>query len=206
MKGSLCLAAALALSAVSVHAQSALKTEARTVSLSLDGSFDRYGESRSDELRAGLEFECASELKLGRSALDWNLEAYYDYARSDTDGAVTNANSAGLDLAKILLSRWKGTELEVIKPYLLAGVELTWLTEPDEEGEKVSSRFLSPTVGAGLEIKLNKRASLNAEFRQNMEGGARRIAGVTLGLTYAIFGADEEEPAKTEKAADEKKN
>jgi hypothetical protein len=165
------------------------------VSLSLDGSLDRYGGVREEELRAGVEFECASGLKLGRAALDWNLELYYGHSRSDTDGEVTTTDSAGLDLAKILLSSWGGAQLETARPYLLAGVELTRLREPsgDEDGGTASSRYLSPTVGLGLEFKLNRRASLNAEYRQNLSGGERRISGVTLGLTYAIFGADEED-------------
>ncbi len=183
----------------------ALKTEARTVSISLDGSSDRYGDSGSEELRAGLELECGTELKLGRTGLDWNLELYYDYSRSRSDGAVTNANSVGVDLAKILLSRWRGTELKLIKPYILAGAELTWLKEPGDEGETLSSHFLSPTVGVGAELKLNHHASLNAEYRQNMAGGGRRISGVTLGLTYALFGGDAEDEdgeAKSKTPAD----
>lgn len=196
IKTALAIAAALAClpGQGAASAGPALEPEAQSVSLSLDGSFDKYGESSSEELRAGLEFECVSGLKLGSSALDWNLELYYDYSRSDTDGAVTNANSVGLDLAKLLLSRWRGTELKTLKPYLLAGVELTRLKEPDpdEEGETISSRFLSPAVGLGVELRLNRRASFNVEYRQNLAGGLRRISGITLGLTYAIFGEGEE--------------
>lgn len=190
-KNILAIAAAACCCAGSVHAGQAVSTRARAVSLSLDGSSDRYGASRSDELRAGLEFECASELKLGRSALGWNLELYYDYSRSQSDGSVTNANSSGVDLAKILLSRWRGTELETLKPYLLAGAEFTRLTEPDEEGKRTSSSFLSPAVGIGLELKLNSHASLNAEYRRNLAGGGRRVSGATLGISYALFGADD---------------
>lgn len=186
------LAGRVAAAEPAAAAAPALKTEARKVSISLDGSTDRYGESSSEELRAGLELECGSELKFGRTALDWNFEAYYDYSRSKSDGAVTNANSVGLDLAKILLSRWRGTELKLIKPYILAGAELTWLKEPGDDGEKLSSHFLSPTVGVGAELRLNHHASLNAEYRRNMAGGDRRISGVTLGLTYALFGGEEE--------------
>lgn len=176
---------------------------ARSVSLSLDGSFDKYGNTEDEDLRAGLEFECVSALELGRSALDWNLEVYYAYSRSVTDGAATNAKSGGLDLAKILLSGWRGKELKTARPYLLAGVELTWLKEPDpeEEGAYISSRFLSPTVGAGVELKLNHRLSLNAEYRRNLSGGERRISGMTLGLTYALFGAEEEEAIAESAAA-----
>jgi len=212
MRGKIYLLLILGLAAPAAGAEPAapagpaLKTEARTVSVSLDGSADRYGDSSSEELRAGLELECGSELKFGRTALDWNFEAYYDYSRSKSDGAVTNANSVGLDLAKILLSRWRGTELKLVKPYILAGAEMTWLREPDEEGEKVTSRFISPTVGIGAELKLNHHASLNAEYRQNMAGGDRRISGVTLGLTYALFGGDEakDEDKKEEEKADGK--
>jgi opacity protein-like surface antigen len=181
-----------------------LKTEARTVSVSLSGSSDRYGESSSQELRSGLELECGSELKLGRSALDWSFEFYYDYSRNRSDGAVTNANSVGVDLARIMLSRWRGNELKLLKPYVLAGAEMTWLREPDDEGKKATSRFISPAVGLGAELKLTRYASLNAEYRQNMAGGDRRISGVTLGLTYALFGGDDEDEeaaAKTETPA-----
>ena len=105
-----------------------------------------------------------------------------------------------------MLSRWRGTELKLVKPYLLAGAELTWLKEPGDEGETASSHFLSPTAGVGAELKLNHHASLNAEYRQNMAGGDRRISGVTLGLTYALFGADEEDADEAkDEAAEEKK-
>ncbi|MBI4350186.1 MAG: outer membrane beta-barrel protein [Elusimicrobia bacterium] len=191
----LLLAAALACPAAAAAAGTLPEPGARSVSLTLDGSFDKYGNTRSEDLRAGLEFECASALKLGRSALDWNVEFYYSYSRSVTDGRPTKAVSEGLDLAKLLLSGWGGEELGTVKPYLLAGVELTWLKEPDEEepGRYISSRFLSPTAGAGVEVKLNHRLSLSAEYRQNLTGGDRRISGMTLGLNYAIFGAEEEE-------------
>lgn len=189
----LLIACGLALAALPAAAEPVLKTEARTVSVSLDGSFDRYGESHSDELRAGLELECASDLKLGRSALDWNLELYYDHSRSKSDGSVTTADSFGADLAKLRLSRWRGLELKAVRPYLLAGAELTRLKEPDEEGGRTSSGFLSPAVGVGVELKLNRRASFNVEYRTNTVGGDRRVSGMTLGLTYAILGADEEE-------------
>lgn len=163
-----------------------------SLALSLDGSADRYGGTREGSLRAGLEFG-DSELKLGTSALDWSLELYYSYSRSDADGAVTRAGSIGLDAAKIMLSRWRGKDLEAVKPYLLAGAELTWLKEPDEEeGGSVSSRYVSPTAGCGLEFKLNRRVSLNAEYRQNFSGGSRRISGVTLGLTWTLLGAQED--------------
>ena len=178
-----------------------LKTETRSVSLSLDGSLDRHGDTRSDELRVGTEFECASEFKLGRSALEWDLAVYYDYSRSGADGDATNTRSAGLDLAKILLTRWRGTEFETVKPYLLAGAALTWLKEPDPDnaGENITTTFLSPTAGAGAEFKLSGRASLNIEYRRNFYSDDRRMVGVTLGLNYAIFGGEEEEPEKTEK-------
>ena len=178
-----------------------LKTETRSVSLSLDGSLDRNGDSRSDDLRVGTEFECASEFKLGKSALEWDLALYFDYSRSGSDGGATNTRSAGLDLAKILLSRWRGREFETVKPYLLAGAALTWLKEPDPDnaGEKKSATFLSPTAGAGAEFKLSHRASLNIEYRRNFYRGDRRMVGVTLGLSYAIFGGDEEETDKSEK-------
>lgn len=168
------------------------RTGTRSVALSLAGSADRYGDYRSEEVRTGAEFECASELKFGRSALDWNLELYYDYFRSETGGTVSNSNSAGLDLAKILLSRWRGTKLETLKPYLLAGAELTLLEETDADGGETSSIFLSPTAGLGLELKLNSRASFNVEYRRNFSGGSRRIYGLTLGFSYAVFGAGEE--------------
>lgn len=187
------IAAALLPAAAAAAAEPAVSTEARTVAVSLNGSSDRYGDSVSDELRAGLEVECASQLKLGRSALDWSLELYYDHSRSKSDGSVTRANSVGLDLAKIMLSRWRGADLEFFKPYLLAGAELTWLSEPDEEtGGDTVSRFLAPTVGAGVELKLSRRVSLNAEFRRNLAGGERRVSGATLGLSYALFGGEEE--------------
>lgn len=179
----------------------------KAISLSLDGSFDRYGDTRSEDLRAGLEFEFAS-VKLGRSALDWNLEAYFAYSRSVTAGVPTNAKSEGLDLAKLLLTRWGGKELKTVRPYLLAGVELTWLKEPDQEepGEYISSRFLSPTAGYGVELRLNHRASLNAEFRSNLAGGSRRVSGVTLGLTYALFGAEEETAEETAEPENEQED
>lgn len=188
-------------------AEPPLKTETQAVSLSLDGSFDNFGNTRSEDLRAGLEVECASALKLGRSALDWNLEFYYSYSRSVTDGAPTRAISEGLDLAKLLLSGWRGKELKTVKPYLLAGVELTWLKEPDEEepGRYISSRFISPTAGCGVELKINHRVSLNAEYRQNLSGGDRRISGMTLGLNYAIFGAEEEEEGAEKPEAENEK-
>ncbi len=192
---SLIAAAAACLPGLSrAFAEDPPETGTRSVSVSLDGSTDRYGESTNEELRAGLELECASELKLGRSVLDWNLEVYYDYSRSRTDGAVSNASSVGLDLAKILLTRWRGKKLKSVKPYLLAGAELTFLKEPDEEeGGTISSSFISPTAGFGLELKLNRRISINAEYRQNLSSGARRVSGTTLGLNYAIFGGEDEE-------------
>lgn len=212
MRATICLLLMLGLAArgsaaeTAAPATPALKTETRTVSVSLNGSSDRYGDSTSEELRGGLELECGSELKLGRSAVDWSLELYYDYSRSRSDGAVTNANSVGLDLAKIMLSRWRGAELKLLKPYILAGAELTWLKEPgEEEGEKITSHFLSPTVGVGAELKLNHHASLNAEYRQNLAGGDRRISGVTLGLTYALFGGDDEDEDEAQDEPKEEK-
>ncbi|MDA8132538.1 MAG: outer membrane beta-barrel protein [Elusimicrobia bacterium] len=165
--------------------------QSRALTFSLDGSADSYGEAGSSELRAGLGLEAAS-MKLGSSALDWDLELYYSYSRSDTDGGDSNANSAGLDLAKLMLSRWRGAELEAVKPYLLAGAELTRLREKNDDGERVTSSFLAPTLGAGLEFKLNRRLSLSAEYRSNLAGGARRVSGATLGLSWKLFGGDEE--------------
>lgn len=196
MKSFTFLVLALALPAGAAAEEPAPGTEARTVSVSLSGSSDRYGESVSDELRAGLELECASSLKLGRSELDWSLELYYGHSRSRSDGSVTRADSAGLDLAKIMLSRLRGSELKLLKPYLLAGAELTRLSEPDDEGGRAVSRFLSPTAGLGAELGLSRRVSLNVEYRSNFAGGGRRISGLTLGLSYAILGGDEEEDGK----------
>lgn len=191
----LLISAALACLPGAASAEPPLKTEAQSISLSLDGAFDRYGTTHSESLRAGVEFECASELKLGRSALDWNLQLYYSYSHSVTDGAATNAKSEGVDFAKILLSGWRGREFKTVKPYLLAGVEMTWLKEPDSEEESgyASSRFISPTLGYGVELKINHSVSLNAEYRRNLSGGGRRVSGMTLGLSYAILGGDEEE-------------
>lgn len=191
----LLISAALACLPGAASAEPPLKTEAQSISLSLDGAFDRYGTTHSESLRAGVEFECASELKLGRSALDWNLQLYYSYSHSVTDGAATNARSEGVDFAKILLSGWRGREFKTVKPYLLAGVELTWLKEPDSEEVSgyASSRFVSPTLGYGVELKINHSVSLNAEYRRNLSGGGRRVSGMTLGLSYAILGGDEED-------------
>ncbi len=200
----LLIAAELACLPGAVSAEPPPKTEAQSISLSLDGAFDRYGTTHSESLRAGAEFECASELKLGRSALDWNLQLYYAYSHSVTDGAATNARSVGIDFAKILLSGWRGKEFKTVKPYLLAGVELTWLKEPSSEveGGYLSSRFVSPTLGYGVELKINHSVSLNVEYRRNLSGGARRVSGMTLGLSYAILGGDEEEDeAEKEKEA-----
>jgi opacity protein-like surface antigen len=200
IKTALLISAALACLPGPVSAEPALKTEAQSISLSLDGDFERYGTTHGESLRAGVEFECASELKLGRSALDWNLQLYYAYSHSVTDGAATNARSEGVDFAKILLSGWRGREFKAVKPYLLAGVELTWLKEPDseEEGGYVSSRFISPTLGYGVELKINHSVTLNAEYRRNLTGRSRRVSGMTLGLSYAILGGDDEdgEPEK----------
>ncbi len=195
IKKILLFAAALACLPAAVFAEPPLKTEAQSISLSLDGAFDRYGTTHSESLRAGVEFECASELKLGRSALDWNLQLYYAYSHSVTDGAATNVKSEGIDLAKILLSGWRGREFKTVKPYLLAGVELTWMKEPDSEQESgyVSSRFISPTLGYGVELKINHSVSLNAEYRRNLTGRSRRVSGMTLGLSYAILGGDDED-------------
>ena len=195
IKTILLISAALACLPGAASAEPPLKTEAQAISLSLDGAFDRYGTTHSESLRGGVEFECASELKLGRSALDWSLQLYYAYSHSSTDGKATNSKSEGIDLAKILLSGWRGRELKTVKPYLLAGVELTWLKEPNSEaaGSYVSSRFLSPTVGYGVEVKVNHRVSLSAEYRRNLAGGGRRVSGMTLGLSYAILGGDEED-------------
>lgn len=172
------------------------KTETRSVSLSLDGSLDTYGESRTSGLRAGTEMDFASELKLGGSSLDWKLEAYYSYSRSESPGYVSRADSLGLDLARIQFTRFGEKELDTIKPYLLAGLEYSWMKETSEEedGTEVSStRFLSPVAGAGLEVKLNSRAALNIEYRSNLAGGGRRISGLTLGVSYAVIGGEEEE-------------
>ncbi|MDA8130942.1 MAG: outer membrane beta-barrel protein [Elusimicrobia bacterium] len=181
--------------AASVPAKSAAAGEpeeqSKDLTFSLDGSADSYGEAGSSELRAGLGLEAAS-MKLGSSALDWDLELYYSYSRSDTDGGDSNANSVGLDLAKLMLSRWRGKELEAVKPYLLAGAELTRLRERNDDGERVTSRFLAPTLGAGLEFKLNRRLSLSAEYRSNLAGGARRVSGATLGLSWKLLGGEEE--------------
>ena len=99
------------------------RTEAKEVSFSVDGSFDRYGDSRDEQFGAGLDIDCASELKFRRSAFDWSLNLYYSYNRSETAGEASSANSAGLDLAKLMLVRWGGKELKTAKPYLLAGAE-----------------------------------------------------------------------------------
>ncbi|HNW44363.1 MAG TPA: outer membrane beta-barrel protein [Elusimicrobiales bacterium] len=196
-------AAAPALRPAALHAAEvkALKTETRSVSLSLDGSSDRYGDSLGEELRAGLEWECASELKLGGLAFDWSLDLYYDYSRSETSGEASTANSLGLDIAKLLLSRWRGAEPAGLQPYLLAGAEFTRLRERDAEDEPRNSRFLSPTAGFGAEYKLTDRVGLKAEYRTNFSGGPRRLSGLTLGFSYAFFAAEEEEEEAPEGAS-----
>ncbi|MBU2574212.1 MAG: porin family protein [Elusimicrobia bacterium] len=191
-------AALLFFAGAAASAQTPARTEAQAVSLSLDGSLDRYGDSRSAGLRAGAELEFASELKLGGAAFDWNLQAYYAYSRSETAGEIFNVNSLGLDLVKILLSRWRDKELETFKPYLLTGLELSWLTET-VEGEVYSSRFLSPVLGAGMELELSGRTSLNLEYRRNLAGGERSLSGLTVGVSYAVLGAEEEEAEEKEK-------
>ncbi len=169
------------------------RTEAKEVSFSVDGSFDRYGDSRDEQFGAGLDIDCASELKFRRSAFDWSLNLYYSYNRSETAGEASSANSAGLDLAKLMLVRWGGKELRTAKPYLLAGAELTRLKETDGEGAKSVSVFLSPTLGFGAEMKLTGHTSLKAEYRANLERGARRLSGVTLGVVYYFLGGTDEE-------------
>lgn len=205
------LAAFLALpgGAAAADGQPPARTETRSFSLSLDGSLDNYGESRTDSLRAGTEMDFASELKMGGSSFDWKLEAYYSYSRNGSPGYVSRADSVGLDLARIQLARFGEKELETVRPYLLAGLEYSWMeeTSEDDDGTTVSStRFLAPVAGAGLELKLNSRAALNLEYRSNLAGGARRISGLTLGVSYAIIGAEEEggeEEAKTDEGAAE---
>lgn len=178
-------AAALLLPLLALPA-AALPTEARSASLSLDGSFDSYGGSDSDWLRAGAEFELYSGQADAGAAFDWSVETYYDYYRSANDGEVSEANSLGLHLAKVKLSRWKGRDLEGA-PYLLLGAEYTRLRESGEGG-RTTSRYLSPAVGLGAEFKLTEKVSFKAEYRQNLAGGDRRIAGLTLGFAYELFG------------------
>jgi len=168
-------------------------TEAREVSLSLDGSFDRYGESGGEEFCAGLEFVYASELQLWHLAFDWSLDLYYSYYRSENAGESSKANSAGLDLAKLMLTRWQGKELKALKPYLLTGAELTRLTETNAEGGTAVSTFLSPTLGLGAELKLTGKASLKIEYRTNLAGGTRSVSGLTLGISYAFLGGTDKE-------------
>ena len=185
-------------------AETPAQTGTRSVSVSLDGSADRHGDSRSAGLRAGAGMEFGS-LRFGGSALDLNLEAYFAYSRSETDAYSVNVKSIGLDLARIQLSRWGGEELETFKPYLLTGVELSWLKETTEDGA-VSSRFLAPVIGMGLEMKLNSRACLNLEYRRNLAGGDRSMSGLTLGLSYALFGAEEEKAEEKEENKEEGKD
>jgi opacity protein-like surface antigen len=193
------LPAALALScllcgpAAAAPEQPAVKTQAKAVSLSVDGSFERYADSLSEDLRAGLEFKCGSEIKLWRSAFNWELETYYDHSRNKEDGSSSRADSAGLDLAKLMLARWHGADLKAFQPYLLAGAELTWLRESPDDGGTRRSCFLSPTTGIGAEFKLTKDTALKAEYRTNFSGGARRMSGLTLGLSYDIFGGDKDD-------------
>lgn len=192
------LSACLLISAAApAFARTAPGTEARSVSISLDGSLDNNGDSRTAGLRAGAMLDFASELKLGSSALEWNLEAYFDYSRSETPGYESTAKSLGLDLTRIALSRLGEKEPDIFKPYLLTGLQLSWLKETTEDDEGTSSssssRFLSPVVGGGVEWKLSGRTGLNLEYRSNLAGGGRRISGLTLGVSYALFGAEEQE-------------
>jgi len=185
----------------------AKRADTPSVSVSLDGSLDRYGESRTEYLRGGLGADFGPGLKLGAAAFDWKLEAYYSYSRYESPGYASTADSLGLDLARIQLSRWGEKEFETFKPYLLAGAELSWLKEntEDDDGEySTSSKFLSPVAGAGAELKLGAKTGLTVEYRSNLAGGGRRLSGLTLGLTYTLFGAKEEEPEEdgTEGGAD----
>lgn len=164
--------------------------EPRSVSLSLDGSSERFGDSRTDELRAGTEIELADELELGGSAFDLSLEPYYDYSRSSGENESTNVNSVGMDLARLMLRRWGKEELETLKPYLLGGLELSWLKETND-GERTFSNFLSPTLGLGMQVKLTSRSGLNLEYRQNLSRGDRRLSSFTVGFSYAIFSTEE---------------
>lgn len=200
------LTAALFISAgvMTAAAQTPARTETQSVSLSLDGALDSFGESRTGSLRAGTEMDFASELKMGGSSFDWKLEAYYAYSRNESPDYISRADSVGLDLARIQLTRFGEKDLETIKPYLLAGLEYSWMKETsgDEDGTTVSStRFLSPVAGAGLELKLNSRSALSVEYRSNLAGGARRISGLTLGVSYAILGGEEEDE-ESEKGSD----
>lgn len=197
------LAAALTFfTPAAAFAQTPPKTEARSVSLSLDGSLDSYGESRTSSLRTGVALDPAAELKLGSFAFDWKLETYYAYSRSGSPGYVSTAESFGLDLARIQLSRWGETKFETFQPYLLTGLELSRLketTEDEDDGTySYSSRFLSPVAGAGAEWKLGARTGLTIEYRTNLEGGGRRISGLSLGISYSLFGSEEEEEKEEE--------
>lgn len=163
-----------------------------SLSLSLDGSLESYGDSRNDDIGTALEFERVSAIAIDGMALDWNISLYYSYSRSETEGESTNANSIGVDLAKLMLTAQEGKKEPLLKPYLLAGAEFTRLKERDGEGGMEVSRFVSPAVGAGLEFKVGARTDLKIEYRRNLAGGDRRLSGISVGLSWTLLGGGDD--------------
>ena len=163
--------------------------EPHTVSLTSDFNLETTGDSRTVHFRPGISVECASNMKFYDHAFEWSLELYYDYNRySGSDNSLLTS-TLGLNFAKIMLTRFKGSDLKVVKPYMLAGMELTALKEnSSEENRKIT--FASPTFGLGLEFHVTSKASLSIEYQQNLQEGPTRRSSVMCGLSYDIFGAE----------------
>ncbi|MCX5786020.1 MAG: outer membrane beta-barrel protein [Elusimicrobia bacterium] len=164
--------------------------EPNTISLTSDFNLETTGDSRTVHYRPGLSVECASNMKFYNHAFEWSLEVYYDYNRYKGPDNRLLTSTLGLNLAKIMLTRLNGKDLKAVRPYLLAGMELTALKEnSSDESHKIT--FASPTFGLGLEFNVTSKASLNIEYQQNIQEGVTRRSSVMCGLSYAILGAEE---------------
>ena len=161
--------------------------EPNDISFTFDSSLETTGNSRTQQYRPGLSLECVSGMKFYDHAFEWDLEAYYDYYSYSGPDDTLRTSTFGINLAKIMFTRLNGKDLETIRPYLLAGVELTALKE-NAEAESRKITFVSPTFGLGLEFTVNRKARLGIEYQQNLEEGSTRRSNVMCGLSYAIFG------------------
>lgn len=182
----------------------------QSLDIGLQGSMGREANWRDHDWGPTLSLGLLTSEESSHNRFSYELEYGYNDASSKLIGEdstqKTRVRSHELKYGKISFLKLGGYDLQKrlrLTPYVAGGVQYVDSKEetytPADEEEEVEestelhrSYYWSPTWSAGVEFYLNRRTTFSMSYEQNMKGGDRRMARLSLGLNVSLFGASEE--------------
>ena len=168
--------------------------ESNSLEVGVKGNLATEGNESGYDWGPTLNLTLVSSPKVAASRFKYGLEADYNdsYTKlKDEEGAHANrVRTFELRYAKVHALQLFGFDLKKrlgFVPYASAGVQYGDNIQ-ELEGERTRQTYWSPTLGAGVEIALNKKVTLAVDYDRNLENGATRVSRLALELKLSLFG------------------